>query len=167
MAALAGACLLLVTTRIAPRHVFLRVDWTLLLFFSGLFVLVEGIVRAGAAQALYDLFAPLLGATADRQAAVFAALAVLGSNLVSNVPFILVAQPWIGTLADPVLQWRMLAMATTFAGNLTILGSVANLIVLEAAGRDESIGFWDYLRIGAPVTVVTVAWGIAVLLLLH
>lgn len=159
-AALGGACALLVAARVPPRHLFHRVDWTLLLFFASLFVLVEGIVRAGAAEWLYQAFAPMLGEGARRQAAVFSLLAVAGSNVVSNVPFILVARPWIGGLEDPILQWRCLAMATTFAGNLTLLGSVANLIVIEAIGRDARIGFLDYFKIGLPVTLLTVAWGL-------
>jgi Na+/H+ antiporter NhaD/arsenite permease-like protein len=166
-AALAGACALLVFGRVAPRHVFLRVDWTLLLFFASLFVLVEGIVRVGAAEWLHELFTPYLGETARRQAVVFSICAALGSNLVSNVPFILVARPWIGLLQEPELQWRALAMATTFAGNLTLLGSVANLIVLETAGREVRMSFWDYFKVGLPVTVATTAWGLFVLLLLR
>jgi Na+/H+ antiporter NhaD/arsenite permease-like protein len=165
-AALAGACALLVSARVPPRHLFARVDWTLLLFFAGLFVLVEGVVRAGAAGWMYDAFRPYLGETARRQAVVFTGLAVLGSNIVSNVPFILVAKPWIGTLENPLLQWRALAMATTFAGNLTLLGSVANLIVIEAAGKEVRVGFWTYFKIGVPVTIATTLWGLLVLLLL-
>ncbi len=165
-AALGGACALLVVARVPPRHLFHRVDWTLLLFFASLFVLVEGIVRAGAAEWLYEAFAPWLGEGARRQATVFSVLAVVGCNLVSNVPFILVARPWIGGLEDPILQWRCLAMAATLAGNLTILGSVANLIVIEAAGKDARIGFLDYLKIGFPVTVATVAWGLLWLVLI-
>ncbi len=164
-AALGGACAVLVLARAEPRHAFRRVDWTLLLTFAGLFVLVEGVVRAGAAEWMHDLFAPLLGDTARRQAAVFTGLAVLGSNLVSNVPFILVARPWMPALEDPALQWRVLAMATTFAGNLTILGSVANLIVLESAAGESRIGFLDYVKVGLPVTLATTAWGLGVLLL--
>lgn len=165
-AALGGACALLVAARVPPRHVFHRVDWTLLLFFAGLFVLVEGVVRAGAAEFLHAAFEPMLGEGARRQASVFSLLAVVGSNLVSNVPFILVARPWIEKLADPLLQWRCLAMATTFAGNLTLLGSVANLIVIEAAGEETRVGFWTYFKVGLPVTLATVAWGLAVLLLI-
>lgn len=165
-AALGAACLLLAAARIRPRHAFRRVDWTLLLFFAGLFVLVEGVVRVGAAEWLHELFAPLLGEGARRQAAVFSALAVAGSNIVSNVPFILVARPWITGLQNPLLQWRVLAMATTFAGNLTLLGSVANLIVLEAAGGEARLGFFEYLKVGLPVTVATTAWGLLLLLFL-
>jgi Na+/H+ antiporter NhaD/arsenite permease-like protein len=164
-AALGSASLLLVAARIHPRHAFRRVDWTLLLFFAGLFVLVEGVVRVGAAEWLHQLFVPLLGEGARRQAGVFSVLAVLGSTLVSNVPFILVARPWVETLQNPVLQWRVLAMATTFAGNLTLLGSVANLIVVEAAGGEARFGFWEYVKVGLPVTAATRAWGLLVLLL--
>lgn len=166
-AALAGACALLIASRTPPRHVFLRVDWTLLLFFASLFVLVEGVVRAGAAAWLHAVFAPAMGAGLLQQATAFTGLAVLGSNVVSNVPFILVARPWMEGFADPTLMWRILAMATTFAGNLTILGSVANLIVLEAGDREARVGFWTYFKIGVPVTVATVLWGLAVLLLLR
>ncbi len=166
-AALGGGCALLVATRVPPRRVFARVDWTLLLFFASLFVLVEGVVRAGAAEWLGDAFRPWLGDGAPRQAGVFSILAVIGSNIVSNVPFILVARPWIGALHDPALQWRVLAMATTFAGNLTLLGSVANLIVVEAAEGEVRVGFWDYFRVGLPVTAATVAWGLLVLLALR
>ncbi len=166
LSALGGACAVLVLGGVDARKVFRRVDWLLLLFFASLFVLVEGVVRAGAAEWLHGLFQPLLGEGARRQAAVFSVLAVLGSNLVSNVPFILVARPWIGGLEDPVLQWRVLAMATTFAGNLTLLGSVANLIVIDLAGEGARIGFWRYLKVGLPVTIATTAWGLLVLLAL-
>lgn len=166
LAALGGACAILVMRRDDPQELFRRVDWTLLLFFAALFVLVEGVVRAGAAEWLYRPFAPWLGEGVRRSAVVFSLLAVVGSNLVSNVPFILVARPWVELLDDPVRQWRILAMATTFAGNLTILGSVANVIVIDLASGAERIGFWRYLKVGLPVTLLTLAWGLLVLLLL-
>ena len=137
-----------------------------MIFFAGLFVLVEGIVRVGAAEWMYDAVRPYLGETARRQAIVFTGLAVIGSNVVSNVPFILVAEPWIGRLETPVLRWRGLAMATTFAGNFTLLGSVANPIVIEAAGKQARLGFRTYLKVGVPVTVATTAWGLLALLVL-
>lgn len=165
LAALGGACAILVSRRDDPHDLFQRVDWTLLLFFASLFVLVDGLVRAGAAEWLYRLFSPWMGEGPRRQAVVFSLLAVVGSNVVSNVPFILVAQPWVDGLAEPARQWRILAMATTFAGNLTILGSVANVIVMDLASGAGRIGFWQYLRVGLPVTVLTLAWGLAVLLL--
>lgn len=91
----------------------------------------------------------------------------LGSNVFSNVPFVLVAGKWIGRLADPALMWKVLALATTFAGNLTIIGSVANMIVVESAREHFEVGFWDYARFGIPITILTTVAGVIVLLLLH
>jgi Na+/H+ antiporter NhaD/arsenite permease-like protein len=92
---------------------------------------------------------------------------IAGSNIFSNVPFVLMAGKWIPHFADPVLMWKVLALATTFAGNLTIIGSVANIIVVESAREHLEIGFWDYARVGIPITVLTTAAGILVLLVLH
>jgi Na+/H+ antiporter NhaD/arsenite permease-like protein len=90
-----------------------------------------------------------------------------GSNIVSNVPFVLVAGKSIPHLADPAQMWRVLGLATTFAGNLTIIGSVANMIVVESAREHLEIVFWDYARVGIPIMVLTTAAGILVLLVLH
>jgi Na+/H+ antiporter NhaD/arsenite permease-like protein len=79
---------------------------------------------------------------------------------------VLVASKWIEHFADPKLMWRVMALATTFAGNLTIVGSVANIIVVESARGHVAIGFWDYARFGIPVTILTTLIGMAVLLLL-
>jgi Na+/H+ antiporter NhaD/arsenite permease-like protein len=89
--------------------------------------------------------------------AVFAAVL---SNLVSNVPAVLVFKGFIAQLPDPVHAWLTLAMASTVAGNLTVLGSVANLIVIERARREVKITFWEYAKTGVPLTVLTLAAGI-------
>lgn len=94
-----------------------------------------------------------------------AGIFVAGSNLVSNVPFILVVRQPLEALPDPTLAWELLAMSSTFAGNLTLLGSVANVIVAEA-GRDVGgIGFWSFLRVGVPLTLATTLVGVGWLLL--
>jgi Na+/H+ antiporter NhaD/arsenite permease-like protein len=92
---------------------------------------------------------------------------VIGSNVFSNVPFVLVAGNWVARLTEPVLMWKVLALATTFAGNLTIVGSVANMIVVESARDHIQVGFWDYARFGIPITVLTTAAGVIVLLILR
>jgi len=69
------------------------------------------------------------------------------------------------TAYEPSLLWLATALASTLAGNLTVVGSVANLIVLELAGTRERIGFWRFLRYGAPVTGATLVVGLALLLL--
>jgi Na+/H+ antiporter NhaD/arsenite permease-like protein len=148
----------------APREALSKVDWPLLVFFAGLFVVVAGVARAGAAARMYEAIAPLLGDGAARQAAVFSAFAVAGSQLVSNVPFVILAGEWIPRLAEPGLLWLATALAATLAGNLTVIGSVANVIVLELAGSRVRIGFWAFFRIGAVVTAATLAAGLAILL---
>ncbi len=159
----AGALLMAVAGR-APREALARVDWPLLVFFAGLFVVVAGVARSGASDRMHDAIAPLLGEGARRQAIVFSLFSVAGSQLVSNVPFVLLAGEWIPRLADPDLLWLATALAATLAGNLTIIGSVANVIVLELAGSRGRVGFWRFLRIGALVTATSLAVALAILL---
>jgi Na+/H+ antiporter NhaD/arsenite permease-like protein len=109
----------------------------------------------------------MFGSHATVQAWNLAWFSVAGSNIFSNVPFVLVAGKWIPHFIDPALMWKMLALATTFAGNLTIIGSVANMIVVEAAREHLQVGFWDYARFGIPITILTTSAGIIVLLALH
>jgi Na+/H+ antiporter NhaD/arsenite permease-like protein len=89
---------------------------------------------------------------------------VIASQVVSNVPFVLLAGHWIPRLADPELLWLATALASTLAGNLTVVGSVANLIVLELAGPAGRIGFWRFLRYGTVVTGATLVVALAILL---
>jgi Na+/H+ antiporter NhaD/arsenite permease-like protein len=63
-------------------------------------------------------------------------------------------------MSDPMRSWLTLAMSTTLAGNLTILGSVANLIVVQRARHEVRISFWEYSKVGAPLTVLTIAAGV-------
>lgn len=83
-----------------------------------------------------------------------------GSNIVSNVPFILVVRDQMITLANPTLGWELLAVASTFAGNLTLLGSVANIIVAESARDVGGIGFFEYLKVGLPLAAITTLVGV-------
>ena len=83
------------------------------------------------------------------------------SNLVSNVPAVLVLKPFVATLPDQQQAWLTIAMASTLAGNFTLLGSVANLIVVQRARRyGVTIGFWEYFKVGAPLTIVTILIGV-------
>ena len=161
--ALAGAALCMAVGGRAPREALMRVDWPLLLFFGGLFVVVAGVGRSGAADRMHDAIAPLLGAGPVRQVAVFSAFTAVASQVVSNVPFVLLAGHWIPRLSDPTLLWLATAMAATLAGNLTVVGSVANLIVLELAGERGRIGFWRFFRYGALVTALTLGASTALL----
>ena len=81
------------------------------------------------------------------------------------MPFVILAGEWIPRMAEPELVWLATALAATLAGNLTMVGSVANLIVLELAGARGRVGFWRFLKYGAVVTAATTAAGLALLLL--
>jgi Na+/H+ antiporter NhaD/arsenite permease-like protein len=164
--ALAGGTVLMVLGRRDTHEVLKLVDWHLLVFFAGLFVVVEGLGKTGLPDQMYRQMGGLFGTSAPSQAWNFAWFSALGSNVFSNVPFVLVAAKWMNNFTQPELMWKVMALATTFAGNLTILGSVANIIVLESARSHAEISFWDYARFGIPVTILTTGVGLVILLLL-
>lgn len=155
--AVAGFTLLLLLHRRDADEVWPKVEWTVLLFFAGLFIVVKGLTQSGFTEALFARY-PLWGEGGlSRLAGIF----LLGSNVVSNVPFILVVREQVAALPDPRVGWMLLAMASTFAGNLTLLGSVANIIVAERSRSIGGLGFWPYLRLGAPIALTTTAVGTA------
>ena len=164
--ALAGGALVMVLAQRDTHEVLKLVDWHLLVFFAALFIVVEGLSGTGLPDQIHDRVKGLFGATAATQAWNLAWFSALGSNIFSNVPFVLVAGKWINSFAQPELMWKVMALATTFAGNLTILGSVANVIVVESARKHVEVGFWDYARYGIPVTLLTTVVGMALLLAL-
>jgi Na+/H+ antiporter NhaD/arsenite permease-like protein len=166
-AATAGFALLMLVHRRDTRQLWPRIDWALLVFFSGLFIVVETLFQSGAPAWLFARF-PLLDPGAPAGAGAWlrlAAIFLVGSNIVSNVPFILVVREQMATLPDPRLGWELLAMASTFAGNLTLLGSVANIIVAESARDHGGIGFVEYLKVGFPLAILSTLVGVGWMLL--
>jgi Na+/H+ antiporter NhaD/arsenite permease-like protein len=154
LAALAGATVLLVTRRVEPGRVYELIDWPLLVMFAGLFVVVEGVERSGIAAWLIARLSGVLGGPRG-----FVALTAALSNLVSNVPAVMLLGKAAAAAPDPERSRLLLAMASTLAGNLTLVGSVANLIVVSQARPRARVGFWEYARVGAPITLLTLAWG--------
>ena len=157
-AALLGGAFLLLTRAVKPSRIYRELDGPLLIMFAGLFVVVAAAERTlltpeiiGAARDLgLDSVWRLSGLTA-----------VL-SNIVSNVPAVLALKPFIPALHDPQRAWLTVAMSSTLAGNFTLIGSVANLIVAEYALKAGApIGFWAYFKVGAPLTIVTLLAGAA------
>lgn len=157
VSALVAASILLVTRNTDPEQIFIRVDWSLLVFFSGLFVVTGAIEYLGWSKQLFTFIEPI----AEGGVAPLALVTVALSNLVSNVPAVMLFRPLVSQFPDPQKTWLTLAMASTLAGNLTLLGSVANLIVAESArARGVKLGFVEYLKVGVPITVLTIAVGI-------
>ncbi len=161
--AIAAAALLILVARTPPRAALVRVDWVLLLFFAGLFVVVAGVAKSGALAAAIEPMRPLLSRGDAISLLVFALLTIVGSNLISNVPFVLVAVHWVPAMREPRWGYVVLAFASTLAGNLTLFGSVANLIVFESAGPHGKVGFLRFLRYGAVITAVTLTVALATL----
>jgi Na+/H+ antiporter NhaD/arsenite permease-like protein len=125
--------------------------------FCGLFIVVAGVEKAVLTPQLLESVRSL---RLERAWVLSGVTAVL-SNLVSNVPAVLVLKPFLTQLADQNRAWLTVAMASTLAGNFTILGSVANLIVVQKARtQNVEISFWTYFKIGAPLTVLTILVGI-------
>jgi Na+/H+ antiporter NhaD/arsenite permease-like protein len=155
-AAVVVGALLLLTRRIKSARVYAEIDWSLLLMFTGLFIIVAGAERELLTRHAVDAVGHLHLDSVPILSLLTAAL----SNLVSNVPAVLLLKPFVAVLPDHDRAWLVIAMASTFAGNFTLLGSIANLIVVEkAARRGVVIGFWDYFRVGAPLTVLTLVLG--------
>lgn len=164
--ALSGGALIMVLARRDTHEVLKLVDWHLLVFFAALFVVVEALNGTGLPDQIYERVREVFGAGTTAQAWNLAWFSAIGSNIFSNVPFVLIAGKWINNFAQPELMWKVLALATTYAGNLTLLGSVANIIVVESARGHAEIGFWDYAKFGIPVTILTTVAGMALLLAL-
>lgn len=155
-AALLSASFLLVTRRLKPERVFSEVDWSLLVLFAGLFVLTDALRH----DAGFKTVLAWLMSFADAGMPAFAAVSAVLSNLVSNVPAVMMLRSGVALLPNPEQAWTTLAMASTYAGNFTLLGSIANLIVAESAKkRGVRLGFWRYFAAGAPITVVTIVIG--------
>jgi len=154
MAAL-GAAALLTTRSLDPRKVYAEVDWGVLVFFVGLFLIVGGAQNAGIVDRMLDL-------TRNwnlHRMGIFTGVVAVLSNIVSNVPAVMLLKSLVPSFPNGHTAWLTLAMASTLAGNLTITGSVANIIVVETARPETEITFWEYLRVGAPITVLTLAFG--------
>ena len=155
LVAAVGAAIMLITRARDPHLVYEEVDWGLLVFFIGLFLIVGGAENAGVTERLLDF-----GTRFNLQhLGVFTLVTAILSNLVSNVPAVMLLKSLVTRFANPHTAWLTLAMASTLAGNLTITGSVANIIVVERARKEAAITFFDYFRIGLPVTLLTLLLG--------
>jgi Na+/H+ antiporter NhaD/arsenite permease-like protein len=154
--AILGGAFLLVTRRVKAEKVYFDIDWPLLVMFAGLFIVVAGFDKMVIGPEAHAFVTRLDLADIP----MLTGVTVVLSNLVSNVPAVLVLQPFITTLADPERAWLVVAMAATLAGNLTLVASVANLIVAQKArSGGVTISFWAHLRVGAPMTLLSLLFG--------
>jgi Na+/H+ antiporter NhaD/arsenite permease-like protein len=156
LVAATGGALLLVQRQHSPKMIYGDVDWSLLMLFLGLFLIIGGAEQAGITRELLGVAQHLN----LHNTIIFTAVVTLLSNIVSNVPAVMLLKNLIPQFHNPHSAWLLLAMSSTLAGNLTITGSVANIIVVEKARADTHVGFLEYMKIGVPVTVATLAVGL-------
>jgi len=149
---------LLITRRIKPEKVYNFIDFRLLLLFIGLFIVIKGFEKSNFFNELVGHFEIVVTTPLS-----LVVSSVLLSNIVSNVPAVLIFKPLIGNLFHSENAWLYLAMSSTFAGNLTILGSIANIIVIEGASSRVKISFLKYLKVGIPVTLLSILAGFIIL----
>jgi len=156
-----GAATMLITRERDPREVYGQVDWGLLVFFVGLFLIVGGAENAGLMTRILSW-----GRRWNLEnAGTFTVATALFSNVVSNVPAVMLLKSLAPHVishhgsTNPQTGWLLLAMSSTLAGNLTVTGSIANIIVIERARPEAGISFTQYARIGVPVTIATLALG--------
>ena len=163
LASALGAAVLLISRTTDSQRLYGEVDWGLLVFFIGLFLIVGGAENAG----IVGRFLSAGRYVNLHSSGPFTLTTVALSNLVSNVPAVMLLKSLVPAFPNPHSAWLLLAMASTLAGNLTITGSVANIIVVETARPDLHIGFRQYFRAGLPITVGTLLIGWAWLQLIH
>lgn len=163
---LAGVMVLVLADRREPAEALRKVDWSLLVFFASLFVVVGGLESTGLVTEVWTALSAHVSLESTSGLAVLTTLLTLGSNLVSNVPMVLLAGPHLAGLGDPERAWALVGFVTTVAGNLTLVGSVANLIVAERAQEHYELGFFEYLRFGAVSTLLVLAAGVPLVLLM-
>lgn len=162
LAASFGAAVILITRRINPSKIYANVDFNLLMLFIGLFVIVGSVERSG----LMEYAMNMLSIKDTLSIPVFALLTVIVSNVISNVPAVLLLK-FLIPQGDAAHWWTALALFSTLAGNLTITGSIANLIVVEMAKQQGiTVPAKEYFKIGFPLTIITVLLSIAWLALL-
>lgn len=153
----AGAAVLMVTRRISRARLFSLIDWDLLVLFAALFVLTAGARQAG----ILDWCFQRMSVLHPEHAASLSLITLVLSNLFSNVPAVFFLAQFASHFPDPKTSLLLVAMISTLAGNLTLLGSIANLIVAEKAAPEVKIDFWTYTRVGLPVTGLTMAMALA------
>ncbi|XP_050224981.1 silicon efflux transporter LSI3 isoform X2 [Mercurialis annua] len=168
--AITAALILVVLDFKDARPCLEKVSYSLLIFFCGMFITVDGFNKTGIPSALWDFMEPYAKMDSAAGIAVLAAVILVLSNLASNVPTVLLLGGRIAasaaaiSAADEKKAWLVLAWVSTVAGNFSLLGSAANLIVCEQARRAPQFGynltFWKHLKFGVPSTLLVTAVGL-------
>jgi Na+/H+ antiporter NhaD/arsenite permease-like protein len=167
LVAISVGAFILIIGRVRSQNIYRRLDWELLLFFASLFVVIKGFEASGAIEYVIGFFGSgLQGSMVSQLFAVSGVMLVL-SNLVSNLPAVILFRSVVPSFPNTHYIWLAVASTSTLAGNATPFSSVANLIVLQQAGKKVKITFWEFARVGLIVTFITTLAAIAILALEH
>lgn len=167
LVAISVGAFILIIGRVKAQNIYQRLDWELLLFFASLFVVIRGFEASGVVTHLIEYFRAGLQGSMESQLFAVSGVMLLLSNLVSNVPAVLLFRSVVSSFPNTHYIWLAVASTSTLAGNATPFSSVANLIVLQQAGKKVRISFWEFARVGLIVTLVTTLAAIAILALEH
>jgi Na+/H+ antiporter NhaD/arsenite permease-like protein len=167
LVAISVGAFILVIGRVRAQNIYQRLDWELLLFFASLFVIIRGFEASGAVDYLIAEFHRGLEGHFLTQLFATSGVMLALANLVSNVPAVLLFRPLVASFPNSHFMWLAVAVTSTLAGNATPISSVANLIVLQQAGKEVRISFWEFARVGIVITIATTLVAIAVLALEH
>ena len=167
LVAISVGAFILVIGRVRAQNIYKRLDWELLLFFASLFVIIRGFEASGAVDYLIAEFHRGLEGHFLTQLFATSGVMLALANLVSNVPAVLLFRPLVASFPNSHFMWLAVASTSTLAGNATPISSVANLIVLQQAGKEVSISFWEFARVGVVITIATTLVAIGVLALEH
>ena len=167
LVAISVGAFILIIGRVKSQNIYRRLDWELLLFFASLFVVIKGFEASGAIEHVIGFFqSGLQGSMISQLFAVSGVMLVL-SNLVSNLPAVILFRSVVPSFPNTHYIWLAVASTSTLAGNATPFSSVANLIVLQQAGKKVKITFWEFARVGLIITLITTLAAIAILALEH
>jgi Na+/H+ antiporter NhaD/arsenite permease-like protein len=160
--ALTGASVMLLVTRESVEKALAGIEWTTLFFFVGLFVLVGALEETGAIRELADAVASITGGERSAEVLGITWVSALGSGLVDNIPFTTTMIPVVeqlqGSRSGDDAYWWALALGACFGGNATLIAAAANVAAAGMAERaGNRIGFVEFLRIGLPATLLSLA----------
>jgi Na+/H+ antiporter NhaD/arsenite permease-like protein len=167
LVAISVGAFILIIGRVKSQNIYQRLDWELLLFFASLFVVIRGFEASGLVTRLIEFFRGGLQGSMVSQLFAVSGVMLLLSNLLSNLPAVLLFRSVIPSFPNTHYLWLAVASISTLAGNATPFSSVANLIVLQQAGKRVKITFWEFARVGLIVTLVTTLAAIAILAAEH
>jgi len=155
-----------VVLRYEPKPIIEAVDYQLLIFFSGLFIVVGAMTSTGYPQAIWNSIFNSVDIYSIKGIVLFSVIVLVASNMISNVPAVMLATPMLLAMSQARLAWLLLAWVSTIAGNLTVIGSAAMIIVAERAtiaDKTYTLSSWKYMGFGVPSTLVVISLGVPIL----